>query len=349
MNYTEYNTLREEIKIIPLVETIELLDISDEEYFSSKYSDYISNSRLSLINPDQDGSVKQYVEGFSGGSFSDAFYFGSAVHQMVLQPDDYYIEENTSRPTAKLGFMIDEIINYRKKGYSIYDSIINASNKVDYYKNKVSDKLIKETLIKKGFSYYWFRFKYNKSEKEPIFLNTQDQFKLKNCIKSVNENRAIQKVLNPDYIFDKPISINEGTLLMDIKAEYQGKEYIIKLKAKLDNFVIDFENETLYLNDLKTTGKFINKFNESFEKFHYARQMAMYFYMLRIYVDQKYNFTPKHFYGNMMLVSTILDNYSGVFKINKYHQKKGMDEFSYLLRLVIKHYYAERDLENLRL
>ena len=38
---------------------------------------------------------------------------------------------------------------------------------------------------------------------------------------------------------------------MDVKAEYKGKEYILKLKAKLDNFIIDFESKTLYLNDLK--------------------------------------------------------------------------------------------------
>ena len=46
----------EEIKITPLIETIEYLDISDEEYFGDAYSDYISNSRLKLINPKQGGS-----------------------------------------------------------------------------------------------------------------------------------------------------------------------------------------------------------------------------------------------------------------------------------------------------
>ena len=350
MDYTELNKLKEEIKLTPLVETIRLLDISDEEYFSSSYSDYISNSRLSLINPDQGGSVNQYIEGFGGSSFSDAFYFGSAVHGMVLQPNDYYIERNTSRPTAKLGFMIDEILRYRQKGFSIYNAIIAASDKVDYYKGKVTYKLIKETLIKKGFEYYWFKHNYVKIDgKEPIFLNINDQLRLDNCIDSVHKNRIIQKVLHPGWICEEPQSMNEVTLLMDVKAECYGKTYIVKLKAKLDNLVIDSENETLYLNDLKTTGKFISKFGESFYKFHYARQMAMYFYMLRIYVAQNYDFIPKHFYGNMMLVSTIMDNQSGVFKMNKTHQKQGMDEFSYLLRLVIKHCYAKRDFEDLSL
>ena len=40
--------------------------MSDEEYFSSKYTNYISNSRLKLINPNQNGSPSKYKEGFTG-------------------------------------------------------------------------------------------------------------------------------------------------------------------------------------------------------------------------------------------------------------------------------------------
>ena len=42
------------IQIIPLLDTLRLQKIDDVEYFSEKYNGYISNSRLSLINPDQD-------------------------------------------------------------------------------------------------------------------------------------------------------------------------------------------------------------------------------------------------------------------------------------------------------
>lgn len=42
------------VKLTPLLHTVQRLKISDEEYFSSKYRKYISNSRLKYINPDQD-------------------------------------------------------------------------------------------------------------------------------------------------------------------------------------------------------------------------------------------------------------------------------------------------------
>lgn len=43
-----------DIKLSPNLESIRREKISDQEYFSKKYSNYISNSRLKLINPDQD-------------------------------------------------------------------------------------------------------------------------------------------------------------------------------------------------------------------------------------------------------------------------------------------------------
>ena len=51
------------IKLTPLMETIHFVEMSDEEYFSEKYADYISNSKLALINPEQDGSPEIYLEG----------------------------------------------------------------------------------------------------------------------------------------------------------------------------------------------------------------------------------------------------------------------------------------------
>lgn len=54
-----------DIKFEPLIDTLRLEKISDAIYFSEKYSDYISNSRLSKINPEQDGSIKIFLDGMT--------------------------------------------------------------------------------------------------------------------------------------------------------------------------------------------------------------------------------------------------------------------------------------------
>lgn len=339
----EINKLKEEIRLIPLYDTVELLDISDSEYFSSKYADYISNSRLSLINPDQKGNSEKYINGFGSDSFSDSFYFGSAVHNSFLQKDDYCLVENIDRPTAKMGFVIDEIISNRQKGYSIYDSIKRAVVRVDYYKGVLTPERLKN-ILKAGYKYYIQRTKYIvKPNVTPIYLGDKDKVRLKGCLSSLNNNRKIQNLLNPAYIVNEPLNLNEASLFMNVKAIYKGKQYILKLKAKLDNFIFDFEDSTLILNDLKTTGHYLQKFPESFVEYHYYRQMGMYLWLLSAYIKKIY---PKSFTqrANMIVVSTIPDFQSNVFPVSNKQIQLGLEEFGYLLRLVVKLQADEYDI-----
>ena len=50
----------DDIKLIPLLDTLRLEKIDDSVYFSEKYSGYISNSRLSRIDPDKGGSPEEF-------------------------------------------------------------------------------------------------------------------------------------------------------------------------------------------------------------------------------------------------------------------------------------------------
>ena len=47
----------------------------------------------------------------------------------------------------------------------------------------------------------------------------------------------------------------------------------------------------------------------------------------------------------MMVVSTIPDHQSGIYKVDVQSQKDGMNEFSYLLRCVVKILADEHDLD----
>ena len=74
--------LKKVVRLKPLTETIQVKDISDAVYFSSAYSDYISNSRLKLINPEENGTPSKFFEGLNNNKiYSDALIFGSAVHE----------------------------------------------------------------------------------------------------------------------------------------------------------------------------------------------------------------------------------------------------------------------------
>lgn len=323
----------------PLLDSIRLLDISDEEYFGSGYKNYISNSRLKLMNPDQGGSPELYKLGLGSTECSDSLYFGSAVHEMVLQPNDFIVAPITTRPTAKLGFMADALYkSFAEKNEVTDDEVISASNKIDYYKGKMNADRIQ--FVKTSCLDYWigrrdFENSMQGDSREPIYLDYKSNCRLDACLASVESNDEIQKLLHPEGILETPISLNEATLLMDVIATVDGQEVKLQLKAKLDNLSIDLENNVLTLNDLKTTGHILTDFGtNSYVRFHYSRQMSMYLWMLKLYAQKVYHMEHPKMYANMMLVSTIPDYRSGIYRCKNNEIANGFREFKRLLRMV---------------
>lgn len=323
-----------DIKLTPLLDTIQFINMSDEEYFSSKWAGYISNSKLSLICPEQDGSPEKWLKGMQH-KVSDSLTFGSAVHCLTLQPDEFELADGIDRPTAKMGAMADELYKIYKEGNNVTDEdIIKASDKIDYYKGKMNANKIANVIEK--CSQYWedrFLWEAQPTSKEPIYLDFNSRMKLASCLSNLENNKEIQSLLHPDGF--NVISVNEGALFIDVKAEYEGKETILKLKAKLDNFTIDLDLNEVVLNDLKTTGHLLNQFGESFEKYRYFRQMGMYLWMLVAYVKKCHNMdTINNLSANMLLSCTIPDYRSGIYKVSEKMISRGFEEFKDLLKRV---------------
>lgn len=326
------------IVITPLVETLQILDISDKEYFGPKYKNYISNSKLKLINPEEGGSPELWKAGLSP-SFSDSFYFGNVVHCSVLQPDDFLVVSNVDRPTAKAGFMADELYPiFKEKGIIEIEDIIKASNKISYYKGKMNENRIAE-LENKYKGYHNDRLQYeldNSNTKELIYLDSYSRYKLSNCLTNINKCKDIQNLLHPVDLFDSPIeSYNEATILLDIKCSSPEKETILHLKGKLDNYTLDKSSGIITLNDLKTTGHEVSDFkSESFYRFHYYRQMMLYGWMLYL-ANKKFEWIKNPtFKVNMLLVSTIPPFDCGIMQVTKKDIDLGTKELSDLLKRV---------------
>ena len=327
----------ENVKLSLVEGSIVGIKMSDEEYFSSKWSDYISNSKLSLINPEQDGSTEKYIEGLGKNAiYSDSLNLGSAVHELILQPESFEVAEGVNRPTAKMGAMADELYNLYREGHIIKDEdVIAASDKVGYYKGKMTDNKIQDVFNK--CKTYWddrLIWEAIPMDKTPIYLDLKSREKLAQCVTNIDNNKSIQDLLRPESTTHIVYSYNELALFLKVKAELEGKEYTLKLKGKLDNFTIDTGTNSVVLNDLKTTGHYLAQFDESFNKYHYYRQMALYLWMLSLYAKEVHNISIDHLSANMLLVSTIPDFKSGVYKVSKRQIAKGFEEMKDLLRRV---------------
>jgi hypothetical protein len=350
-----------EVTIIP--ESIQLIRMTDAEYFSDTYKEYISNSKLGLINPDEGGSPEQFLTGIKE-TFSESFELGSAVHATVLQPDDFIIAP-IYKPTGKLGVFADKVYPLLKDigdfQLSIPGEILDqGSRKADYYAGKLSDKRVQTALI--SCIPYWEKKRQYESLLENSALNKQVYLsepifeKYKQCVLGIKSNPSIQEILYPQGVLSPAEFFNEYAILCDLQYvdEDTGEITILKFKAKLDNFTIDHETSIITLNDLKTTSKPVNFFmgnnvkskdeqdnditvwyNGSFQKYRYYRQMAVYVWILQNAMKHLYNLSYK-VKVNMIVIETSPDFNNRIFPVNGTYIKEGLKEFKNLLNLVVE-------------
>ena len=324
-----------DIKISPIYESVHREKMSDERYFSDEFSDYISNSRLKLINPKDGGSPSKYKAGFTG-EFTNSLAIGSAVHCLLLQGDTFVLGPDINKPSAKLGLVIDKIREYRIKGYTVNESINKACLDIHYYEKNINPSRIK-SIIKSGFEYYK-NCKYILDD-HAIILSSKDREIVKRCLNNLNTHR-VKRILNPIDLFGEEMdSFNEEAFFINLIGKYKDKECEIKLKMKADNWTLDIENKIVTLNDLKTTGHSINTFMEkdgSFYKFSYYRQFALYLWIILQYCKKELAFKSDEwiYKCNVIVVETIQDNKVGIFPISKELLDYGRTEFCKLLKMV---------------
>ena len=337
----------EKIKLTPLLDTLRLQKISDEEYFSEKYSDYISNSRLGFINPTQEGNPQKFLDGFKGNRiFSDSLTLGTVVHEQTLQPELFSICPDLNRPSAKVGFIADELMNMLGKDCENFttDDFEKACLIVDYYKGNPSEKKREEILPKiREYLSNLNQFLQYDNRKVSTFLDSKNLDKAKGCIEALKNNKKVQSLLHPKGLIEDPISECEQAILLDVEVECPNlPKFIVRLKSKLDNYTIDTESGIITVNDVKTIGQTLDKCDAQIQKYHYYREMSMYCFLLTQCAKKFYGIEHPKVKSNFLWVSTIPSYYTKVTPMNLALFKQGMDEFKSLLRMAaITLYYKD--------
>lgn len=318
-------------------------DLSDKDYFMRPG---ISNSRLKYINPKEGGSPQLYLDP-PKQDFNPSLLLGSAIHQLILQPNEYELSLYDKKPSGKCGAFIDRLFEYRQKGMSLEKAIQIASEQSDYYKNNITHNRLK-TIISSGLDYYLKKLNNNfiSLGKEVIVLPKQQLDTCVKCLNSFNNNYNIQNILK-DNIFDPKEFLNEIALFSDIEVVLpDNKTVSLKIKGKFDSVVIDPETKTVYLNDIKTTSKPLEYFmgtvltnddgieesyNGVFESKSYYRQLALYTLLLQMYLDHVLYKADYNIKCNIFAIETTGNNRSQLFRINNSYIQYGIKEFKELI------------------
>lgn len=287
----------------------------------SRLSDYDRNGPVALIN-------RSTVTGYG-------VTIGSIVDDLTLPIPEYEFDENYiicdfDKPTATLGKLVDIILDNYVEVPSI-DTILNICKINNFWKRSKDETIIDNFNVDEFWNY----------------LNVHIEGSVKNIITSsdYNKSKTISEAIlnhnNSKHIFENNLEcINRFKL----NFEYNG----VKLKGEVDRLLINHEDKTIQLLDLKTGQDNALSFINSFLKYRYYLQEAVYTqsedYIKNTLNLQDYKMLPFQFLyigRNELLpvIYTVSDKWHDAAKNGfhiKHHLYKGLDT---LIEDVKWHFY----------
>lgn len=302
--------------------SLNLLKISDQDYFGEQYKNYISNSTLKYINPNQGGSP--YCYKYENNEFSSGFLdFGSIVHMDILENIKAKLIIGDVPTTDKMLSILKDAAKLQiENGSTVIENAEFLTKKYDYKNIKTFEK-----NVLKFRRYYSYLLRQDADE---FFITEATNKQLEKSQPAINSIKSYLNSIVGEHHYEESIF---GDFIYDNKWVKEGNNYesiILKTKAKLDHFVINHETKTITLNDLKTTISSIDEFmSTSFDKFHYPRQFAFYLYLLYNLIGRE-DYTLK---SNVIVISKLSGDYD-IIPIKQNYIEEGYYEFNNCLKRI---------------
>lgn len=308
-----------------IIRNAKLVRMSDAEYFGPEYKDYVSNSRLSLLNPEEGGSVQAFLNGFDNKRYSPSMDVGSAVHAFVLQPQDYYMSE-ADLPSGKLGLIAKMLLSYGDREIDRED-IARVIAEVGYFGTDATKEKIDKVYNAVIPFIAQARREKGKPGSLPIYLDAKQKDAVSKCVRALGRDRKVKEMLSCRDDDSGTSCFNEYAVLADAVFDLNGKECTVKVKCKIDRFIAD--DNRFIIHDFKTTHKNVQYFEESITQYHYYRQAAFYKMMLEtLYKDDGLEFG-----GFSFIAVSTLDYSVRTVKAGGNMLQKGEEELEELMRM----------------
>lgn len=262
---------------------------SDElqQFYSNKF--YFSYSGINKLLFSPSWFYNHYILKEQEDSVDSHLVQGRVIHCLLLNPqdfDDEFIVVPGKMPGTSNRTIVDEIFKIHLEGsdnsltLDKYETaIVDLLEKINLHqKLKTDEARVKKILIPDNISY----FEFLKSSQGKTLLDNKTLSYCKECVESIKENESIVQLLQLDKRQeDTHLEIyNEEFIKIENKIYTDDKSF--GFKGILDNVIIDNDAKTLFINDLKTTGKALIDFPESIEYYRYWLQAAIY-YQLAFY------------------------------------------------------------------
>jgi hypothetical protein len=290
----------------------------------SFYSHYVLNQREDSIDPHLVG--------------------GRVLHCLLLEPENFekdFILMPDKFPTDSNRILIDNIFkNYlsiennalllEEFQKEILTDLLNSNL---YQTLKTDQQRLDKILTDQNKNYFEFlKTKQDKALVDPIIYA--------NCIETVAMLKSNQDVRALLYL-DKEISDDHITVFNELPLKHNVNNLPFGYKGILDNVVIDTDSKTIFINDLKTTGKGLLDFPDTVKYYKYWIQASMYYHL----VYEEYIKPMKDAKDwNIVITFIVVDKYNQIypFQVSQESLEVWLKDFDNIIDIV-KYHYENKD------
>jgi len=260
---------------------------SDElnAFYNEKfYFSYSSINKL-LFSPSM--FFKDYVLKQKEESVDPHLVKGKVIHCLLLNPEDFdseFITVPGKLPSGNNRLIVDEIfkIHLESSDDSLtldkYEAaIVDLLEKINLHqKLKTDEARVKKILTADNISY----FEFLKSSQGKTLVDTDTLRYCKDCVEAIKENEDIVQLLQLEKRKEDTHIEVFNELPISIESKIYTDDKTFGFKGILDNIIIDNDSKTIFINDVKTTGKPLVDFPDSVEYYKYYIQAAIYYQLV---------------------------------------------------------------------
>jgi hypothetical protein len=316
--------------------TISYSDELNQFYNSDFYFSYSSINKL-LYSPA--AFYKHYILNQREDIVDAHLVAGKVVHCLLLEPDkfnDEFIVIPSNLPKDNNRLLVDEVFKVFQSQpdtdltlADFPDSIINVLLGINLHQSLKNDEgRIAKMVTEQNVQYFEFlKVKQGKTIVDQTTLDTA-----KESVELLRQHATVRSLLQLDNDRDENIKIynEEGVQL-------KSSKYKFGFKGILDNVVMDYNTKTIFINDLKTTGKAIQDFPDSVQYYKYWIQAVMY---KQLSLGKYLKDLPDKLDWKVVITFIVIDRANLIypFQVSDETLKVWEEEFKNILTVVDYHY-----------
>jgi hypothetical protein len=247
-----------------------------EQFYKSDF--YFSYSSINKLLYSPAAFYRHYILNQREDMVDAHLVAGKVLHCLLLEPEkfnDEFIVIPSNLPKDNNRLLVDEVFKVFQSQpdtdltlADFPDTIISVLAGINLHQSlKTDESRIAKMVTEQNTQYFEFlKIKQGKTIVDQVTLDSA-----KESAELLRQHAVVRGLMQLDEERDKNIKV-----LNEEGVQIKSSRYKFGFKGILDNVVMDYNTKTLFINDLKTTGKPIQDFPDSVQYYKYWIQAVMY-------------------------------------------------------------------------